>query len=366
MSDDLQQSITTSAGSTFAAFDKINAKQIQMEGNWKRMTKAAKDYQAVAGEGLTLGQGIARGGKILKNSGGGIFGRAFAGAGLEGAWGTIAVSAGVAMLAFKAFNAVVDHTSKSIQARIESEKEYKKAIDEGQKVIDQQATAGYGRSDTRARLIASGGQAAVDKAAEVSNRGILSDDQSRQATSEIYAKFGNTPRAARAVQAVENLVGRSMPFNAALEAALKGGNAWDDPMRASAREASAYDRDAGRKGAYLQAVMNDPGSDSLVAANRQHQHQAARMGPIEEAAAIKDNGAADQLKVARAANPILTAIGDVNKAADEHVAELTRLAAAQNWFTRKLKDLGMLIGTDGSFENQKRAAQNNRYIGDKP
>ncbi len=168
------------------------------------------------------------------------------------------------------------------------------------------------------------------------------------------------------MQAVENLVGRSMPFNAALEAALKGGNAWDDPMRASAREASAYDRDAGRKGAYLQAVMNDPGSDSLVAANRQHQHQAARMGPIEEAAAIKDNGAADQLKVARAANPILTAIGDVNKAADEHVAELTRLAAAQNWFTRKLKDLGMLIGTDGSFENQKRAAQNNRYMGDKP
>lgn len=359
---DLQTRLLTDLGQSLTALDRVTDRIGKMEARTRQANRAMRDLQQQASKGLTVGEGFANTGKALNRVGGGVFGRVLGGAGMDGIFGKLAVGAGIAAVAFRVFSSVMEQNLDRVRAATEAHKEYTKAIESGQKIIEGQVKAGLARAPMHRKLLAAGGTAAVEEANRVAGEGILSVDDAESVTQQAFARYGNKPgRALQAIRSVSNLVAAGMSTSDATSKVLEGHGLLDNPTNAARLETSIYDGSTKRPGSYAQAGANLSvrGGDMLLDAAQVANQSKAKIAGIETARAGQDRGITARREAESAVDPVITALADMKDARESLLAAQQRVAFSENNFSTILKDLGGLLGGQGSersrLENQRKA-----------
>lgn len=121
------------------------------------------------------------------------------GSSMDGVFGRMAAGLGVATLAFRAYQSVIEAALDRTRLFIEAQRNMRAVTEQTKTAVDAQARRGEAQAAGRIDAIANGGQSAANDIEMLTGSGGATPEQANEAVSTIYGRFGNTARARNAV-----------------------------------------------------------------------------------------------------------------------------------------------------------------------
>jgi hypothetical protein len=284
------------------------------------------------------------------------------GFGMEGGLSKIAVAAAAVGLAIKAVSFVLNKNTQDAKEAAEAWKKMTDAIEGAEEKGRAASLSGVGQAGGRRKVRAIGGEEGIEQLDQLVKAGVVTEDEGTAGISAIYGRFGRTAQARAAVNTARALAQTGVPFSHAASELAKGGS--DTALPGVARQTAGrifndyYGAVQGGSDNFNQALV-DTGGDKYIG-------NAARVSGVEAQTAEFRRGqvvSGEAETVARgqladAKNPAAAAVLKVYDAYQKEAALLAKMAELQSNIAANFKDMGVMLGGDGSADYQGRAKDN--------
>jgi hypothetical protein len=380
MSDsDLQTTITTRMNGTLQPLELATTKVNALGGAYVKLNQHSEDYQSKAGKPFqeahkhahTFGKTVSELGHALsrlKGPIGEVAHQALGGAGLNGSLGRVAVTCGLAAIAFEAFNRVFEHRAEMLKKQIELEEKYRGAVEAAEASERSHAKAGIGHDEALRGTVRAGGQAADTAAHYIAGSyGVDLDEARRGVSASFNRKFRTADERSTALVAAGEYARAGGSFEEGVQKIIQGpgymarvrkaaqSGKEEDTLDVAARmlQETVTGKPQGASVERLRQAQEDVANDPTLRAARgvrgiDNQRQHAEETRAGEGVA---EGAA-RAELAEAINPLAVEIGKLTRNKQIDTDNLQRLADSQPLVIAWLKNLGMILGGEGSFQQQ--------------
>lgn len=308
------------------------------------------------------GKNVNQAGQALGKAGGkgGAFSsQILGGAAGQGGFARLAVGAGLASLAFKAFSMVIEAGLDRVRKLIEAEKALNNVRTTAQKELDSHAKAGESQAGDQRLLLALGGDLAKRLADAVTGTGVVERGAAAKGVQRVFQEAPEDHRLATIVLANE-FAQLGVDFNRAIDMILAGpGVAHPDAGNATARRIArselgftGTDSDVDRQ---MDAARGRVRGDRFVEANRRARITDSEIGEIERDRSAERSEELAREALIRTKAPEAVLMGQLFKAQQEQLGELQRLATEQG---KVMGFMSNIFRPEGSFETQMRRLVN--------
>ena len=366
MANDLQASISTKATGAVQAFRDMDSGMQKLKGTATQVEQSHSNMQQKIGQGFRNSHGHAKtfGHQLL------LLGRAFgmlegpagrfaevmgrsAQQGERGGaiFGRIAAAAGVAALAYEAYNLVIEHNVEQVKAAIEAEDKHREAVLKGREARTKVAEAGMSNEAQIAKVAGIEGGEGVVNALAKEHPGIdIKDIRSAMIASQ-HIRNPTARRAAMdaAIRFQQSGAGtmaegvQEMSGSTAALMALRSGHI--DRAAALAREQTLTGRAHGGDTVELSRAIFRNLDNPLIAQHAREQGIDNQTTAAREAAAAAGGGeGAKRAALADALHPEMGPLLDLANSNRRSLDALERIAAAQGPIARLLSRIGVQTG----------------------
>jgi hypothetical protein len=357
MSDDIQSKVVMDPAQALQGYDALTSKQQRLNRAVEQGNRAAKDYQKTMGKSFRdAGQAATRAGGVVGSTGGQILGSA----GADSAFGRIGVAVGLAAFSFKALTAVTEHRIAVERSAIEQTQKLGAALDAAGKSGGQQGVSAIPLGQQVRSLMATGGN--IDDAAKLADKLAIPIEDAVRGLTEINRKTSTTAEREGAIREASILSSAgSMSFSEAASGLTSKGSLKQMFDAGPGVAGAALLRSRGEKTTASEladfaprVLAQSEGVGQLDQIQRDRNKIAlAGLDHLKNGDAAKTVN--DQL--AETLNPAMVAVVKWSKGLQESIDTLRKLSREQGLLASAMANAGMLLGGQGSLEQQARRAE---------
>lgn len=356
--DEVQGKITTDATQALAAYDALTAKQIRLNRAVEAGNRAAKDYQKTVSKNFRdAGQAAGRAGGAVGTAGSQILGSA----GMDSAFGRLGVAVGIVAFGFRALSSVVDSRIAREREVIEQTRKLGDALEGASKQAGKQGLSAVPLAQQIRALEATGGSA--KGAEELANRIGVPIEDAVKGLLEIRrnARTLEEVRGAEREASILAMSGRTS-FAEGAAGVLKKGTQRSLLNQGPGEAGASFLRSRGEQASAAELTVTSPMflRKSSLAPQLDRINELRNRQDMMGLGAIESGEAGQALneELIRMLNPSSIALGEWNKGVQQNIDMLKQLAKYEAPLIAAFRNLAMLFGGQGSFEQQARRAQN--------
>lgn len=305
----------------------------------------------------------------------GIGGRGAAILEMSGGYGRLAAAALAAGLAIKVATNIYRDEQNQLELNTKAHKDYIDAVKAGEAVKDSQAKAGLGQENNIRKLVAGGGSSQIGYADRFAKRYNVDTADAQEAVAnasllppgvdgralEAAGQFAQSGRGT-AAQAIE-MIRKNPALKGRLNLSLTKTRPEDFESTSNARVDEVVDRllseatgERYQKGAGARIRSNLEGNSDQYLDQAKTVREIGNQGNARDRGRVSDGTAvaASRYDAGRGADPVMTALFDLNKTNQDAIAKLAEQAAVQKAYLGVLSTLGDAFKVGGVMERELR------------
>ena len=269
---------------------------------------------------------------------------------MDGMFSRMAAGVALGAAAIRAYSAVVDMAVERARLFINAQNEIRQTVEKANQALDAQAKNGEAQAPQRFALIAAGGENASRDADMVASIGTASPEESVKGVTMLYERFGDTPRAKKAVDMAMRGSMAGLSFTDVASQLTKMGNAIDDTDNVDHVLGRMVQEKTGRRGdpkEIMRERLRNVQADEYLTKARDSQAKRSEITKLERDRFMQRDTVSKEISEAK--DPLSGLQLENFKKLNDTMDELKKLAEAQG---PVLGFMANIFKPEGSFETQ--------------